>query len=309
MLKRAGFFLGPLERPGNSFDWSSTRTVICDVCNDIPKKPIYECSNKHLMCGGCFAKVMADARLLNRRANCPSCSVEVGESLCTRNPELDVFLGKLLPSKCRYCRESFVGDALKQHEQSLCPLRVARCLFGCLGCPDSGPYRDKIIHEQVCPYPLYKGTQLMKTLRQMDDEFVVKKDKVYYLISLLSSEEVEFIDIQLKRDDLCSCSEKCFQSAPFIAVGHLFRMMIKFVPRCAFQLILLTPITVPLDIHYIVVKGPYGHLSPEPEVYRYRFEESSKTSPSCALKFPHIGSYLTCNSVINYRLIVFRNSK
>ena len=45
--------------------------LCCTVCLDLPKASVYQCTNGHLMCAGCFIHLLADARLKEEQATCP----------------------------------------------------------------------------------------------------------------------------------------------------------------------------------------------------------------------------------------------
>jgi len=59
--------------------------LCCAVCLDLPRCGVYQCSNGHLMCAGCFTHLLADARIRDETATCPNCRVEISRSLATRN--------------------------------------------------------------------------------------------------------------------------------------------------------------------------------------------------------------------------------
>lgn len=76
---------------------------------------VLQCSNGHLMCAGCFTHILADARLRDETATCPSCRTEISKASATRNLAVENAVSEL-PSECQYCSKHFPRNSLERHE-------------------------------------------------------------------------------------------------------------------------------------------------------------------------------------------------
>ncbi|XP_078473818.1 zinc finger TRAF-type-containing protein 1 isoform X1 [Lampetra fluviatilis] len=93
--------------------------LCCTVCLDLPKASIFQCSNGHLMCAGCFIHLLADARLKEEQATCPNCRCEISKSLCCRNLAVEKAVSEL-PAECGFCLHQFPRSCLEHHQKELC---------------------------------------------------------------------------------------------------------------------------------------------------------------------------------------------
>lgn len=78
------------------------------------------------MCAGCFAHLLADARLKDESATCPNCRCELNKNVCSRNLAVEKAISEL-PSECQYCSEQLPRCGLAHHERELCQERCV-CL-------------------------------------------------------------------------------------------------------------------------------------------------------------------------------------
>lgn len=74
------------------------------------------------MCAGCFAHLLADARLRDEMATCPNCRIEISKSSSSRNLAVEKAVSEL-PSECQYCCKEFPRNTLEHHEETLCEER------------------------------------------------------------------------------------------------------------------------------------------------------------------------------------------
>lgn len=74
------------------------------------------------MCAGCFAHLLADARLRDESATCPNCRVDIAKNTATRNLAVEKAVSEL-PSECQFCAKEFPRNTLHHHEQQLCAER------------------------------------------------------------------------------------------------------------------------------------------------------------------------------------------
>lgn len=75
------------------------------------------------MCAGCFTHVLADARLRDEMATCPSCRVEISKTSATRNLAVENAVSEL-PSDCQFCGKQYPRNSLDRHEEQECEERL-----------------------------------------------------------------------------------------------------------------------------------------------------------------------------------------
>lgn len=115
--------------------------LCCAVCIDLPKSAVYQCTNGHLMCSGCFTHLLADARLKDETASCPNCRCVLTRDLCSRNLAVEKAVSEL-PGLCRFCSKELPRALLGKHETDICEERNIVCGFARIGCPWRGPYHE-----------------------------------------------------------------------------------------------------------------------------------------------------------------------
>ncbi|KAM4751809.1 zinc finger TRAF-type-containing protein 1-like [Cyanocitta cristata] len=93
--------------------------LCCTVCLDLPKASVYQCTNGHLMCAGCFIHLLADSRLKEEQATCPNCRCEISKSLCCRNLAVEKAVSEL-PAECGFCARQFPRSLLERHQKEEC---------------------------------------------------------------------------------------------------------------------------------------------------------------------------------------------
>uniref|UniRef100_A0A8C8RGQ7 Zinc finger TRAF-type-containing protein 1 n=1 Tax=Pelusios castaneus TaxID=367368 RepID=A0A8C8RGQ7_9SAUR len=165
--------------------------LCCTVCLDLPKASVYQCTNGHLMCAGCFIHLLADARLKEEQATCPNCRCEISKSLCCRNLAVEKAVSEL-PSECGFCMRQFPRSLLERHQKEECQDRVTQCRYKRIGCPWQGPYHELTVHEAECTHPTKTGNELMEILDEMDQTH--KKEMQLYnsIFGLLSFEKIGY---------------------------------------------------------------------------------------------------------------------
>lgn len=165
--------------------------LCCTVCLDLPKASVYQCTNGHLMCAGCFIHLLADARLKEEQATCPNCRCEISKSLCCRNLAVEKAVSEL-PSECGFCMKAFPRSLLERHKKEECQDRVTQCKYKRIGCPWQGPFHELTAHESECCHPTKTGNELMEILDEMDQSH--KKEMQLYnsIFGLLSFEKIGY---------------------------------------------------------------------------------------------------------------------
>ncbi|KAM9198229.1 zinc finger TRAF-type-containing protein 1 isoform 3-T3 [Dugong dugon] len=167
--------------------------LCCTVCLDLPKASVYQCTNGHLMCAGCFIHLLADARLKEEQATCPNCRCEISKSLCCRNLAVEKAVSEL-PSECGFCLRQFPRSLLERHQKEECQDRVTQCKYKRIGCPWHGPFHELTAHEAACAHPTKTGNELMEILDEMDQGRRKEMQLYNSIFSLLSFEKIGYTE-------------------------------------------------------------------------------------------------------------------
>jgi hypothetical protein len=69
--------------------------------------------------------LLADGRLKDEVALCPTCRCEISKPTCIRNLAVEKAVSEL-PASCQFCNKSMPRHAIDRHEREVC---VARCAF------------------------------------------------------------------------------------------------------------------------------------------------------------------------------------
>lgn len=122
--------------------------LCCAVCMDLPHSSVFQCSNGHLMCNSCFAHLLADSKLRDETATCPSCRCIITRDVCSRNLAVEKAVSEM-PGSCRYCERELPRAMLQVHENEECEERSVYCRFSRIGCPWRGPHHE--LGRFICP--------------------------------------------------------------------------------------------------------------------------------------------------------------
>ncbi|XP_063238945.1 zinc finger TRAF-type-containing protein 1 homolog isoform X3 [Bacillus rossius redtenbacheri] len=171
--------------------------LCCAVCLDLPRAAVYQCTNGHLMCAGCFTHLLADARLRDEVATCPNCRVEITKTSASRNLAVEKAVSEL-PSECHFCSREFPRNSLARHEEVLCQERITSCKFSRIGCPWRGPFHEVEAHEAACAHPHRSGAEVMGALHEIHLQCEEEKRLYDCIFELLSYEKITFNDLQMK---------------------------------------------------------------------------------------------------------------
>jgi len=280
------------------------------------------CTNGHLMCSGCFAHLLADARLKNESGTCPNCRCEISKIQCSRNLAVEKAVAEL-PSECQFCNENFPRNVLERHIRE-CPERCVPCKFARIGCAWLGPFHELTSHEAECPHPRKSGSDVMEALEKMDSKDGEGKKVFENLLELLSFEKINFQDLQLRpyrTDDFIT--RLYYETSRFTALQNQWVVKARVNDNqkdpslacnrfLSYQLCLKSKITAPLEVQYVVLCGPYGEFKLQtPSIYRFSFDAETTETDYCTL---HLPSSTECNKLlsaktINFRLIIFQVQK
>ncbi|XP_022200961.2 cysteine and histidine-rich protein 1 homolog [Nilaparvata lugens] len=296
--------------------------LCCAVCLDLPKAAIYQCTNGHLMCAGCFTHVLADARLRDEQATCPNCRIEISKSSASRNLAVEKAVREL-PSECQFCSKEFPRNTLERHEDTVCDERITSCSFSRIGCPWRGPYHEAPEHEKECVHPHRSGAEVMEALRVIDE--ISQEEKRLYdsIFDLLSYEKIIFSDLQMKPYRTDEFVHKLFyETSRFAAFNNQWVVKarinnnqkdptLSLEREMKYQLILKTKTTVPLNVHFLILRGPFGDMKLDAKIYKFEFTDQENESQYVGLPLADTAecNRLLAAKAINFRLIMFLVTK
>ncbi|KAK6630662.1 hypothetical protein RUM43_014647 [Polyplax serrata] len=288
--------------------------LCCAVCLDLPSAAVYQCSNGHLMCAGCITHLLADARLRDESATCPTCRVEFSRQSASRNLAVEKAVSEL-PMECQFCSKEYPRNTLEMHEKQGCEKRITSCKFYQIGCPWRGPYHEYSEHEMVCIHPNKTGAEVMEALKLLEQKTEEEKKLYDGIFELLSFEKIAINDLQMKPYRTDEFLHKLFyETNRFSAFNHQWVVKARinnFQSNPAhsserdmtYQLIMKNKPSFQLTIHYLIVKGPFGDMKVKPKIYRYDFTEEESESPYTQLP---LQDTCECNRLLAAKAINFR---
>lgn len=316
-IKRAR--LGTLKTP-EKLETRLGQLLCCAVCLDLPRSEIYQCSNGHLMCAGCFAHLLADARLRDvTPATCPNCRTVISRDSCSRNLAVEKAVCEL-PAECQYCSKQLPRSDIETHETKLCDERQVGCDYSKIGCQWLGPLHELELHKESCIHPHKSGKEVMTALARIDDNTNRQMTMYSTLFDLLSLEKLVFNDLQLKPYRTDEYITKLYYETHRFSAFNLQWVCKAFVNNnqkdpqlssdryLSYQLVLKSKLSSPLIIHYMVLAGPFGDVKLQPNVYQHDFNEAATESliQPLLVRDSHECNRLLSAKVINLRLIMFQ---
>lgn len=239
--------------------------LCCAVCLELPLNSIYQCSQGHLICTQCFNHLLADARLKDEQATCPSCRCSITRESCTRNLAVEKAVREM-PGTCKHCTRQLPRMQLPLHENTECEERPVSCGFRQIGCPWRGPYHERSSHETSCIHPKKSGQEVLDALTAMDRQKAEERKLYQSIFSLLSCEKIVFSDLQLKPYRTDEYIHRLFyETSRFAAFNYHFVVKARINDdqkdptqscerRLTYQLVLKSKITAPFAVHYLILK-------------------------------------------------------
>lgn len=297
--------------------------LCCAVCLDLPRSAIYQCTNGHLMCAGCFTHLLADARLRDETAaSCPNCRIDISKTNSSRNLAVEKAVSEL-PAECQFCSQQFPRNLLERHETELCVERSSTCKYHRIGCPWRGPFHELIEHEELCAHPKKSGADVMGALFIIDQRRQEELELYTKMFDLLSFEKITFHDLQLKPYRTDEFIHKLFyETSRFTAFSNQWVVKARvndnqrdptqsWERSLSYQLILKSKVSGALSVHFLILKGPFGDMKVHPKVYHYDFADDKNESPYYHMPLNDSGecNRLLAAKAINFRLIMFQVSK
>nr|NP_001123341.1 zinc finger protein (TRAF/RING)-4 [Ciona intestinalis]FAA00142.1 TPA: zinc finger protein [Ciona intestinalis] len=257
----------------------------CTVCLDLPTSACMQCCHGHLMCVGCYHHLLADARLKDEQATCPSCRVDITRGTCIRNLAVEKAISEL-PVECRTCGGTFPRSNIVNHELHQCSERVVPCRFKQLGCYWSGPAHELDNHTTDCNQHAKSPTELLKCLDHIHSQQEKQGAVLRNIVDLLSCDLISYMEVQLRpyrTDDFVT--KLFYESNRFHLLGqtwilkayvsavenHPSNPTVSAERRLTCQLFLKSKITDPLEVDILLLRAPYDDVNIMPKPFFTRF--------------------------------------
>lgn len=295
--------------------------LCCTVCLDLPAAAIYQCTNGHLMCAGCFSHLLADARLKDEQATCPNCRCEISKTSCCRNLAVEKTLSEL-PASCVYCHVMYPRNALETHQRDECLERPTKCMYKRIGCTWEGPYHEIDTHAEQCQHPGKPAKEIIGFLNERDGQAQEEQHAMLQLVNLLSFEKVCFNDLQFKQYKTDEITPKLyFETNRFNAFFHQWVLKARVNDNqknpnlslnrfLSFQLILKSKPSnqSTLDVKFCVMKGPFGEVAINPQIQSFEFNQNKTETDYIRLNIKSVDcNKLLASKIINFRFFMFQS--
>ncbi|XP_067013922.2 zinc finger TRAF-type-containing protein 1 homolog [Anabrus simplex] len=316
-IKRPRFFSPPNIR-NERLERRLGTILCCTVCWDLPKGAVYQCANGHLMCVGCFTHLLADSKLRDETSTCPSCRVEISRSSVWRNLAVEKASNEL-PCTCKFCHREFPRCSIQNHEQSLCEERIVRCKYNRIGCSWSGRDKEVLLHESNCEHSRRSGFDILTSLQIIDSCREKEMKSFENIIDLLSYEHIMINDLQFKPFRTEEVIHRLFyETRRFTAFNKQWALTAQissshqdpaqsYDREIIYQLTLKSKTVSPLHVSYVVLRGPFGDMKVNPELYSFEFTDQDYDSPynPLPLEDGEECNRLLAEKYINFRFIMF----
>jgi hypothetical protein len=202
---------------------SKNQDFLVKNTNDVaPLLQVLQCTNGHLICGQCSAKLMADNNLRNVDTCCPFCRLEITEKSMIRNIAVEKIL-TLLPIECGTCLTKKPINEILTHETTECSEQTASCMYKILGCEFTGKRSTLQTHMQNnCLYHNRPAKLLQNEIKRYVNEKIEDYRDNEKTLKLFSK-KLAFVDFQLnsqRTDEYVS--RLYFKSGNISALGHTF---------------------------------------------------------------------------------------
>ena len=290
----------------------------------MPQTAIYQCTNGHLMCAGCFSHLLADARLKDEQATCPNCRCEISKTSCCRNLAVEKTLSEL-PASCPYCNVMFSRNCLEIHQRNECLERPSKCIYKRIGCTWEGPHHELDAHSQNCMHQSKTGKDILAYLNAKDAEVEEEQQSIMQLVNILSFEKICFNDLQFKQYKTDDITPKLyFETNRFSAFFHQWVLKARVNDNqknpnltlnryISYQLILKSKLPTTstqssgLDVKFCVLKGPFGEVAISPSLQSFEFNQNKLETDYIKFNIkPDDCNKLLASKMINFRFFMFQ---
>jgi len=280
---------------------------ICNVCLANPTKDVYQCHYGHLMCIGCFGRLLADARIKDEQARCPKCRVDISRNSCSRNLAVERVVCELL-SGCTFCSLTLPRNRQDSHQKE-CPERPVWCDYKRVGCTWEGPAHSLSTHLSVCALPATQCKEAMTSILKSDKKVEDELQNFRAVVQFMSQEKLMFTDVVLsphRTDDFLP--QLYYESSKFTLFGQFWQLRGRVLGdehnfQRSFNAKLIMKGKGSFDVKYCIMRDSDSNIDVVPVVHRHAFvpEEQESEYHEVQLAKP-----LDVNNLLAERTIKFR---
>lgn len=284
--------------------------LICTVCLANPNVEVYQCHYGHLMCIGCFYRLLADARIKDEQARCPKCRVDMSRNSCVRNLVVELLLSELL-TECIYCSATMSRNRLDTHLKD-CKSRPVSCIYSKVGCSWSGPHHASHQHTEQCEFQHRACRDIIAHIGKYDKKHDEEISKYKSVTNFMSNGKLFFTDIVLnphRTDDFIP--QLFYESSKFNIFGHywLVRGRVQgdehnFQRTLSLKLVLKGKGT--MEVEFCFMRDAYSNVDVAPQVHRHSFtaEDGESDYNDISLVRPSDLNNLLSEKSIKFRLYI-----
>lgn len=207
------------------------KVMLCTVCLDLPHpNESYQCSLGHIVCEDCVTRLLAEAAVNARDAQCPHCRTRISWAELSKNLAVCQTLWEL-SKKCPDCEQLLEYKFLEKHMKLECCKRPVMCQYRCLGCPWHGCHEDSAKHEAGCTHCELSGLQLLPTLRVMDELDKWESKAMRLCFRSMSANRIFYEDLELHWPQHVSRQsyELRFTLSTMFAFEETWRLRVKLI--------------------------------------------------------------------------------
>ncbi|EDW19005.1 cysteine and histidine-rich protein 1 homolog [Drosophila mojavensis] len=207
------------------------KVMLCTVCLELPHPDdSYQCTLGHIVCEDCVTRLLAEAVLNSRDAQCPHCRTHISWQELTKNLAVGQTLWEL-PKSCSDCEQQMEYKSLAKHLKTECSKRLVHCQYRCLGCTWQGCQEDSIQHEANCNYLQLSSDEILTALDTIDQLEQMAVHSLRQCHRQLSAKRISYEDLDL-RWPLHTCrldAEVRFQAPTIYVFEETWRVRIRLV--------------------------------------------------------------------------------
>ncbi|TDG45369.1 hypothetical protein AWZ03_008227 [Drosophila navojoa] len=173
------------------------KVMLCTVCLELPHPDdSYQCTLGHIVCEDCVTRLLAEAVLNCRNAQCPHCRTHISWQELTKNLAVGQTLWEL-PKSCSDCEQQMEWKSLANHLKTECSKRLVLCQYRCLGCIWQGCQEDSIQHEAHCEYLQMSSDEILTSLDTIDQLEQMAVHSLHQCHRQLSAKRISYEDLEL----------------------------------------------------------------------------------------------------------------
>lgn len=207
------------------------KVMLCTVCLELPHPDdSYQCSLGHIVCEDCVTRLLAEAALNNREAQCPHCRTHISWQELTKNLAVGQTLWEL-PKSCSDCEQQMEYKCMAKHLKTECAKRLVHCQYRCLGCTWQGCQEDSSQHESSCRNLQMSSDEIIHELATIDRLEQMAAQPLRQCHRQLSAPRISYEDLDLRWPQHSSRlnGELRFQSPTIFVFEESWRLRVKLV--------------------------------------------------------------------------------